>query len=129
MPIETQHLKAKQNAAYQLVMDRDKNKNVTVTTENQKKSYKQSIEHQVQSVLKYHVYNWEPVLYDVNTALVYLMGRAAPEYAVLFRIFGEIAVRDPGFKPKSLFDFGSGTGTVTWQVHMYKKGVKKKYTT
>lgn len=114
LPLEAQQLKAKQNAAYQMVMDRDKNKNNTLTTEKQKKSYEQSIEDQVQSVIKYHAYNWEPVLYDVNTALVYLMGRAAPEYAALVRIFAEIACRDPGFKPRSLFDFGSGLGTVTW---------------
>lgn len=114
MPIEAQQLKAKQKAAYQLVMDRDKNKSETVMTEQQQKRYEQSIQDQIQRVVKSHVYNWEPVVYDVNNALAYLMGRAALDYAVLVRIFSEIAARDPDFKPRSLFDFGSGIGTVTW---------------
>lgn len=43
-----------------------------------------------------------------------MYGRAAKEYAVVLKIFSEIAKRDPEFKPRSFFDFGSGIGTGTW---------------
>lgn len=36
------------------------------------------------------------------------------EYACIFKIFNEIKLRDPEFKPQSFFDFGSGVGTGTW---------------
>lgn len=52
--------------------------------------------------------------YDERTALAYLLSRAPADYAVLMKIFGEIVQRDPEFTPRSLFDFGSGVGTVTW---------------
>lgn len=60
------------------------------------------------------IYNWKPIKYEVYNSLVYLLGRAPAEYAVLLKIFGEIAYRDKEFVPRSLFDFGSGVGTVTW---------------
>lgn len=42
------------------------------------------------------------------------MGRSALEYAVVQRVFNEIAQRHPDFKPSSFFDFGAGVGTGTW---------------
>lgn len=74
----------------------------------------QSIKDKVINILKQKVYHWTPINYDEQTSLVYLVGRFAPEYAVLTKIFGEIVQRDPEFKPRSLLDFGSGVGTVTW---------------
>ncbi|CAH1985197.1 unnamed protein product [Acanthoscelides obtectus] len=49
------------------------------------------------------------------------LGRSAAEYAVLVKILGEIQARDPEFKPNSLFDFGSGTGTASWAANTYWK--------
>lgn len=68
----------------------------------------------MQDKLRKQIYNWKPINYNVHTSLQYLLGRSAPEYAVLVKIFNEILVRDPDFTPRSLFDFGSGVGTVTW---------------
>lgn len=33
---------------------------------------------------------------------------------MLLKIFHEIMLRDPDFKPQSFFDFGAGVGTGTW---------------
>lgn len=54
------------------------------------------------------------MVYDDYKSLQYLIGRSAQEYAVISRIFREIQARDPGFKPSSYFDFGSGVGTGLW---------------
>ena len=59
-------------------------------------------------------YYWKPVIYDGPTSIHYLVARLAPDFASLSFVFCEIRKRDPTFKPQSLFDFGSGIGTVLW---------------
>lgn len=53
-------------------------------------------------------------VYNFTKGLQYLLGRGPMEYASIFKIFREIKLRDPQFKPQSFFDFGSGVGTGTW---------------
>lgn len=65
-------------------------------------------------LLKTLLYNWAPIHYDTYTSLAYLVNRSMPEYSVLYKIFNEIVNNDKNFMPKTLFDFGSGTGTVMW---------------
>jgi ribosomal protein RSM22 (predicted rRNA methylase) len=43
-----------------------------------------------------------------------MITRTPAQYAALCRVFNEMKLRDPSFKPKTLFDFGSGLGSVTW---------------
>ncbi|XP_012222134.1 ribosome assembly protein METTL17, mitochondrial [Linepithema humile] len=66
------------------------------------------------NILKQNVYNWQPITFDKLTCLTYLVGRSVQNYTVLYKILNEIKVRDKDFRPKTLFDFGSGTGTVMW---------------
>lgn len=65
-------------------------------------------------LLKKHVYNWQPINFDRLTTLTYMVARVVQNYAVIRRILDEIKTRDKDFKPYTLFDFGSGLGTVTW---------------
>lgn len=65
-------------------------------------------------ILKQNIYNWQPINFDKLTSLTYLVGRGVQNYAVLRKIFNEIKSRDKDFRPKTLFDFGSGVGTVMW---------------
>merc|ERR1719270_390139 len=47
----------------------------------------------------------------------YFVGtKAAYDYACLKTILSEIKRREKKFHPKTLLDFGSGLGTVTWAV-------------
>lgn len=71
-------------------------------------------EQRVQKLVAQRTYCWRPIEYDAYRSLQYLLGRAAPEYAALRRVFGELARRRPTFAPHSFFDFGSGVGTGTW---------------
>lgn len=75
---------------------------------------KQSIKDKTKNLLKHRIYNWQPIKYDTHNSLLYLLARSAQEYAVLLKIMSEIVSRDPSFKPRSLFDFGSGVGLSTW---------------
>ncbi|XP_020291006.1 methyltransferase-like protein 17, mitochondrial [Pseudomyrmex gracilis] len=65
-------------------------------------------------ILKTNVYNWQPINFDKLTSFTYLLSRGVQNYAVIRRILDEIRARDKEFKPRRLFDFGSGLGTVMW---------------
>lgn len=69
---------------------------------------------QIDTIFYSNNYNWKPIEYTETTAWAYLYGRAAKEYAIILKIFSEIAKRDPEYKPRSFFDFGAGVGTGTW---------------
>jgi ribosomal protein RSM22 (predicted rRNA methylase) len=66
------------------------------------------------NILKQNIYNWQPINFDKSTCLTYLVARSVQNYAVLHRILNEIKKRDKDFKPETMFDFGSGIGTVMW---------------
>lgn len=56
-----------------------------------------------------------------------MFGRAAKEYAAVKQVFNEIVKRDPDFKPRSFFDFGSGIGTGVWAASEYWKNTLYEY--
>ncbi|CAG9761629.1 unnamed protein product [Ceutorhynchus assimilis] len=101
---------------------------VTLENPEDAQKFKHMIKEKVNFILRENTYNWKPMKYDTYNSLVYLLGRAPAEYAVLSKIFGEIAQRDTDFTPRSLFDFGSGIGTVTWAANSYwKKHIYEYY--
>lgn len=111
LPIEKENLKnitekAQKDALASL-------KNNEINHEDEKK-LKQSLNDRTKKFLKQRVYNWQPIKFDIYNSLTYMLARSAQEYAVLVKIMSEIALRDPKFKPQSLFDFGSGLGIGTW---------------
>ena len=58
---------------------------------------------------------WKEVEYNNDAAWAYLLGgKAAYDYACIKAILTEIKQRDKAFKPKTMLDFGSGVGTVSW---------------
>lgn len=54
------------------------------------------------------------IKYTTNLGLYYLAGRSFYDYSVLYNVLNEIKIKDTSFKPATLFDFGSGVGTVMW---------------
>ncbi|XP_078064566.1 ribosome assembly protein METTL17, mitochondrial, partial [Mustelus asterias] len=52
--------------------------------------------------------------YDAQLSRIYVAARLDGGYAVVTRVLHEIKKRVPEFRPRTLLDFGSGTGTVTW---------------
>ncbi|KAG8340635.1 putative Mitochondrial small ribosomal subunit Rsm22 [Trypanosoma vivax] len=51
------------------------------------------------------------VLYSTNDAIGYFLFRGAAMYAGMHRVFFELGKQLPHFVPKTMLDFGSGTGT------------------
>lgn len=73
-------------------------------------------------------YNWTAIDYNEHRSLVYMAGRAAQEYATVYKVFAEIAKRNADFKPNSFFDFGSGIGTGTWAAaELWKQSLYEYY--
>lgn len=76
--------------------------------------FEKFLNNRVEKLIAQRTYNWKPINFNnQHVCHQYLLARIAPEYNVLKTIFNEIRQRDPNFAPESLFDFGSGIGTVT----------------
>lgn len=77
-----------------------------------------AIQEAVEKRLKQLCDKWTPIDYNTTAGWAYLLGgKAAFDYASLRFILKEIKKRNPRhFKPKTLFDFGSGVGSVSWAV-------------
>ena len=81
-----------------------------------KDEYKQEeekLKRKADALLASRTFAWEPINYTEYVGKQYLVEGMMPEYAVLNRIFYEIAARCPDFRPHSLFDLASGVGTVS----------------
>ncbi|XP_038630733.1 methyltransferase-like protein 17, mitochondrial [Scyliorhinus canicula] len=68
--------------------------------------------------LRQTTHRWKPVSYDARLSQVYVAARLDGGYAAVTRVMHEIKKRVPEFQPRTLLDFGSGTGTVTWASRM-----------
>ncbi len=90
--------------------------NSFLSAEDEKK-IQNSLSSKIKKIVNQNAYRWKPVVYNQTVALTYLVARIAPEYASLYQIFHEISRRDPKFQPQTLFDFGSGIGTVLWYIY------------
>lgn len=71
-------------------------------------------EMEINKRLGQRTYAWKRIEYGAYEAIVYAIGRAAQEYAVMKRVLTELQLRDEKFRPNSYFDFGSGIGTGMW---------------
>ncbi|XP_074091048.1 ribosome assembly protein METTL17, mitochondrial [Macrotis lagotis] len=71
----------------------------------------------VLSALRKTIYHWQKLNYNESLSLVYMASRLDGGFAAVSRAFHEIQARVPDFKPQTLMDFGSGTGSVTWAAY------------
>ncbi|XP_025051226.1 methyltransferase-like protein 17, mitochondrial [Alligator sinensis] len=77
----------------------------------------QKLQDKILAMLRKTTYRWEALRYTDELSLVYMAARLAGEFATMSRVFHEIQKRVPGFAPRTLLDFGSGTGSVSWAAH------------
>ncbi|XP_021037312.1 methyltransferase-like protein 17, mitochondrial isoform X2 [Mus caroli] len=67
--------------------------------------------------LRKTTYHWQELSYSEELSLIYMAARLDGGFAAVFRAFHEIQARIPEFRPQTLMDFGSGTGSVAWAAH------------
>ncbi|XP_034838158.1 ribosome assembly protein METTL17, mitochondrial [Maniola hyperantus] len=121
LPPEDNQIRAKASKIHATVSKNIFSKIDKELTREELETCNRKIDTTVFNVLKRNVYRWGNISYDKATSLQYLMARAPPEYAILVRVLDEIRRRLPDYKPRSLFDFGSGVGTGTWAVNSHWK--------
>ncbi|XP_050542411.1 methyltransferase-like protein 17, mitochondrial [Daktulosphaira vitifoliae] len=111
MPVEQ---KEKNKKRLQKKTELEEKYNINEMSDQQKEKFQKFLYNRVEKLVAQQTYCWKPI--DFNNEYVchqYLLTRIAPEYSAIKLLFNEIKERDPDFKPQSLFDFGSGIGTVT----------------
>ncbi|XP_075768137.1 ribosome assembly protein METTL17, mitochondrial isoform X2 [Pelodiscus sinensis] len=74
----------------------------------------QRLQRRVLNRLRKTTYHWEELRYTEELSLVYMAARLDGGFAAVSRAFHEIRKRVPAFAPRTLLDFGSGTGSVSW---------------
>lgn len=52
-----------------------------------------------------------PVMYGPKQTLAYTAYHLMPQWAVVSRVMAQVAAKLPGFRPRTMLDFGSGPGT------------------
>eukprot|EP00056_Hartaetosiga_gracilis_P017783 m.8470 g.8470 ORF g.8470 m.8470 type:complete len:458 (-) comp6102_c0_seq1:210-1583(-) len=63
--------------------------------------------------------------YRLRESVAFLISQGPSTYATTLRVLNELKMRDPSFAPKSIVDFGSGTGTSSWVASdMWEESVK-----
>ncbi|CDW55232.1 Rsm22 domain containing protein [Trichuris trichiura] len=84
-------------------------------TDEEQEKRNRMLERMVTKKLKSTVYNWRPIVFNTEAkCLMYLIARLPPNYAVTLRVLREIKQRVPDFVPTTVFDYGSGLGTLHW---------------
>ncbi|KAG9487204.1 hypothetical protein GDO78_007200 [Eleutherodactylus coqui] len=87
----------------------------------------EKLKSRVLSTLRKNIYHWQPLSYTEQFGLVYLAARFDGGFAAVSRVLQEIYQRVPEFKPQTLMDFGSGTGSVSWAAHSIWGNNLKEY--
>lgn len=88
--------------------------NVKDLTENELYDLRHKHRSKILQSLRATTHNWKPIIYDKRQSLIYMLSRSVQEYSVLYTVLTELMKRDVDFTPKTLFDFGSGMGSVLW---------------
>uniref|UniRef100_A0A670JL43 Methyltransferase like 17 n=1 Tax=Podarcis muralis TaxID=64176 RepID=A0A670JL43_PODMU len=75
------------------------------------------LQKKVLDALRKSTYHWEELKYTEELSFIYMAARMDGVFAAVTRAFHEIQKRVSDFEPRTLLDFGSGTGAVTWAAH------------
>lgn len=83
-------------------------------SEEQVRHYNVIVKSTVRQMMQKYNYRWSALDLHDYTSMVYLFTRGAANYAAAVLVLNEITTQCPDYKPSSLFDFGSGVGSVSW---------------
>ncbi|KAH0626309.1 hypothetical protein JD844_001221 [Phrynosoma platyrhinos] len=75
------------------------------------------LQKKVMNIMRKTTYHWEALNYTEELSFLYMAARMDGIFAAVYRALHEIQKRVPDFQPRTLLDFGSGTGAVSWAAH------------
>ena len=93
----------------------DEELKLKIDTRGDEADYDVKVRKEMEKLMNRRMNRWKSVDYDRMASWSYLLGSvAAYDYACLLKVFKEIRQRNPEFLPRTMLDYGSGVGTVTW---------------
>ncbi|CAI5791108.1 17, mitochondrial [Podarcis lilfordi] len=110
-PLEAADLRRK---AHELEQKFREKKNATGPLDEEAEA---KLQKKVLDALRKSTYHWEELKYTEELSFIYMAARMDGVFAAVTRAFHEIQKRVSDFEPRTLLDFGSGTGAVTWAAH------------
>ncbi|KAI1286951.1 Methyltransferase-like protein 17, mitochondrial [Halotydeus destructor] len=113
LPAEADEIREKKREITQKVIARE-NVDISALGNDEKEFILEKRDKKVNELLAKGVYNWKELEYTEYSSTVYLAARLAGNYAALKSVFQEIKRDDPQFRPRTMFDFGSGIGTTMY---------------
>lgn len=111
LPEEPEDVIRRKRDATEKVIAREPPVEWSTLTEDEREFILTKRKRKINDVLSGTKPNWKDISYDDLKAHVYVGARLAPTYAALKYVMNDIKLSDPMFRPKTLFDFGSGPGT------------------
>ncbi|KXJ27318.1 Methyltransferase-like protein 17, mitochondrial [Exaiptasia diaphana] len=100
---------------YYLDQDENENKQESCDSVDQIKTNRPKIE------------EYKVVRYNKRESAAFAASRIPASYGATLRVLHEISRREPDYKPETLLDFGSGTGTAIWAAHSQWSDSIKEY--
>ncbi|XP_042332130.1 methyltransferase-like protein 17, mitochondrial [Sceloporus undulatus] len=110
-PIETVDLRKKAERVEQQLRAQAHQKDALSEADEKK------LQKKVMNVIRKTTYHWEALNYTEELSFLYMAARMDGIFAAVYRALHEIQKRVPDFQPRTLLDFGSGTGAVSWAAH------------
>ncbi|KAI0213027.1 hypothetical protein LSAT2_001957 [Lamellibrachia satsuma] len=91
LPLENDELKYKTQQIHQKVVAHD-NVDTTSLTEIEMEQLEKKWKDKTVSQLNKSVYHWKTIQYNASKGFLYLIGRLANDYSVMYRIFSEVSM-------------------------------------
>ncbi|KAL9974785.1 hypothetical protein ACROYT_G011868 [Oculina patagonica] len=95
----------------------EKDNDTDMETKETDKNSAASNDKKVKATKKPKGTEYKLIRYGERESAAYAGSRIPAGYGATLRVFHEISRREPDFKPETLLDFGSGSGSATWAAH------------
>jgi len=115
VPLEKSEISARKKKIEERIKDEFKIEDIDIDNDNDEKS-NIAVKKRLKALESGSKCKWSPIEFDDIGSLTYLLTRTAAEFAALKYVFHQVGLKDPNFKPRTLFDYGSGVASGLWAV-------------
>ena len=117
LPEETEDLIQRKRDITEKVIANEPPVELSTLNDDEIQFIKRKREKKINSLLNVTRPSWKEITYNEYDSHVYLGSRLGANYSTIKYVMNEIRLANPLFKPKTLFDFGSGHGTTMFAVN------------
>ncbi|XP_069113974.1 ribosome assembly protein METTL17, mitochondrial-like isoform X2 [Argopecten irradians] len=95
-------------------LEKKNKKDPSTMSEEERRIFLMNRKNNIQQILRRTTHLQKSVDYTGYTTIVYLLARLSKNYSIIRTCLNEIEMRNPDFKPNSMYNVGSGLGTAVW---------------